>query len=167
MVSLKASYLRPVFLHSDQVIFLVLLVPVVLKASYFRETRRIHPWRCQAGYSSLRTPACTPAVCTEPPPFQRAAQPDGQTHGRPVRGIRRPRASEEAQQHGPCSAGSPSGRRAEPTGPSSTAARHPAGTERPRSDTGAACPAVEPRARTARALQQSLTAKHHLAAFRL
>lgn len=145
IVSLKASYLCPVFLHSDQVIFLVLLVPVALKAGYFREKRRLHPWRCRAGNSSLRTAACTPAVCTEPPPFQRAAQPDGPTQGRPVRGSRHPRAAEEAQQqHGPRSAGSPSGRRAEPTGTSPTAARHPTGRKRPRSDTGAARLALQP-----------------------
>lgn len=126
MVSLKAPYLRPVFLHSDQVMFLLLLVAVVLKASYFRERGRIHPWRCRAGNSSVQTDACRPAVCTEHPRFQRAAQPEGPTPGRPVRCSRGSSAPEQSPQHGPCSAGSASGRAAEPTQPWPPSAQHPA-----------------------------------------
>lgn len=126
MLSLKASYLPPVFLHPDQVMFLLLLVLVVLKASYFGEKRRIPPWRCRAGSSLPQPAAGRPAACPEQRPAPRAAPPQGRAPGRPERRSRRSAASEEAQ-HGPCPAGKASGRRAEPTAPSPTAARHPTG----------------------------------------
>lgn len=140
--------------------FLLLLVPVVLKAGYFLEKIRIRPWRCRARSSPLQTPVCRPAVCTEPAPFQR---PRGETHGRPARGRHR----SSTQQHRPCSAGNTSGRPAEPTSPSPASAQHPTGRKRARRDTGAACLASEPGARIPWALQRSLTTKHRGAALRL
>lgn len=143
MLSLKASYLPPVFLHPDQVTFLHLLVLVVPKASYFREKRRLQPWRCRAGGSLPQPAACRPAACPEQAPPRRAAPPQGRAPARPERRCRRSSAPEEAR-HGPCPAGNASGRRAEPTAPSPTAARHPTGRKRVRRDTGPACLAVEP-----------------------
>lgn len=118
------SYLHTVFLHSNQVMFLLLLVPVLpAKASYFREKKRIHPWHCQVENSFLQIHACLPAIPTEERQgSSRAAEPEGRTHDTPVRG-----RSRGIRQHGPFSAGNTSGRPAEPTEPSSTSAPHPAG----------------------------------------
>lgn len=62
----ETSYLHTVFLHSDQVMVLLLLVPVLLvKASYFQEKKRIHPWHYQAENSFLQIHVCMLAVSTE------------------------------------------------------------------------------------------------------
>lgn len=127
----KASYLHTVFFHSDQVMFLVLLVPVLLvKASYFWEKKRIHPWYCQVENSFLQIHACMPAISTEERHLERTAEPEGQTRDMPVRCCCSPSASQEIQQHRRLSAGDTSGRPAEPTEPSSTSAQHPAGRKR-------------------------------------
>lgn len=127
----KASYLHTVFLHSDQVMFLLLLVPVLLvKASYFQEKKRIHPWHCQVENSSLQMHACMPAISTEECHFWRAAEPEGRSPDIPVACCGSRSDREDLQQHGPLAAGNASGRPAEPTKPSSSSAQHPAGRER-------------------------------------